>query len=442
MRTIVSKYGTPFKWYHFIIAFIIAVSLHILGAPVRFLLEYSPRKSETTADPETKAHYTPVIHGFENIDKHRIFAPPASPFDKRVLLFGACNVSTLYWHYWPGGQDLSGRSSIAYNLEKVLHQNPRTKNLYVYNLGMEGTGYVEALYFLLSVLEQPNIGLVVFSISQEGDNHIPNNVEGRYETYSRFLPKLQQLLEKYLAQYPEIKELKTYLDYVAGNSWTKKGMENPDRTVLLSETVANEAYTQLVEKENTTQLNLVQRMISKIELYARFHPSMEAIAYNSIGVGNTVNYVYRYGRASYKLPVWPDLYGDDEEKDLKPVEWYLKNFRPRKYPIEPRKYARYDIKDRTVLRLMGKLLGKKGIDLWIINPPDLAVAISPLVHEHWWLPLTESLKDLPNVKAIDISKLPMIDGTDLGGRVAPTYYGVMKQVDYLKPLIEKWSESR
>lgn len=378
-----------------------------------------PAKTETPAG-------SIVVNGFDNLPKHRIFDRPDSPFDKRIVMLGACQISSLHWDYTPEGFDTSGRSSLPYLLDKEFHKTPWTENLHVYNLGMEGTGYIEAFYFLLSVLEQPNIRLVIFSISQEGDNHIPNENPQRFGAYSRFLPRMETMMKSYIDQYPDIPELREYYDYVRRNPWTIAGRE------METSELGTEAAVKRIESDDPVK-GFANRMISFLEYNLatqRLRTNHRWISANTSAL--LVGFKEWLGILSART------YSAGNEK---PEEWYLSRFKPRPFPYTARTKARYRKLDQTALRAMAKLLAKKKIDLWVHNPADLAVRMNSIVNDGWWVPLTKSLSDLANVKTIDMSALPIENGIDTGGRVAPTYYGSLKTMKAFIPYIMEWNRN-
>ena len=415
-------YRFPFKPRQIGIALILAAVLCALNIGLRLftdLIYFHPKKA---AEPVARSI---VINGFENIANHRIFDKPDTPFDKRIIMLGACQVSSLHWDYTPAGFDPSGRSSLPYLMEKELRKYPPTRNVYVYNLGMEGTGYIEAFYFLLSALEQPNIRLVILSISQEGDNHIPNENRARFPAYSRFLPKMERMLKSYCSQYPDIAELNSYYEYVKNNPWTAAGRSMEDSH---EEPGAISKKIESVDPlKNATNSAIAFIEYNRCALEVKSHNRW--IAENASGLLDSVK---------EWLGIRPAH--ENHEMNLKPEEWYLSNFRPLAFPYGPRKYARFTERDKTALRAMAKLLAKKKIDFWVHNPPDLAVRMSSLVNDKWWEPLNRSLSDLPNVKTIDMSGYPVENGVDTGGRVAPTYYGSLKTAKAFMPFIAKWNE--
>jgi hypothetical protein len=376
--------------------------------------------------PENVKPNSVVINGFENLQQHRIFEKPSTPIDKRILMLGACQISSLHWDYSAAGFDPSGRSSLPYLMEKEFHKDLRTSNLYVYNLGMEGTGYLEALYFLLSTLEQPNIRLVVLSISQEGDTHIPDDSNTRFAAYSQFLPKMEKLLKMYHEKYPEITELDEYYQYVKNHRWTIAGREAEKKGAAVEVTLKDNGSSSFIKNQLTRAITFLE--YNSLCRSLKFHS--QTLSENTGGL---------LTRTKEWLGIQSAQKNTDE--NLQPAEWYIKNFKPRSYTVARRPFARYIKRDELAVRTMAKLLARKKIELWIHNPADLAVQMDSLVNDRWWVPLNKSVRDLPNVKTIDMSRLPIKNGIDVAGRVAPTYYGSLKTMNAFIPYILEWNKN-
>lgn len=418
-----NPYRFRFNSWQIIAALICAVGICILNVQFEIIPDFkyfAPQKSDEIKPDSI------VINGFENLSKHRIFEKPKTPLDKRIIMLGACQVSSLHWDYTPEGFDSSGRSSLPYLMEKELQKNPATSNVYVYNLGMEGTGYLEAFYFLLSVLEQPNIRLVVLSISQEGDTHIPDDSRSRFSAYSQFLPKMETMLKFYHAKYPEIIELHDYYEYVENHPWTVAGHE-----------LKNNKDTAAVHVKGESKSNFIRSTLSKATAFLEYNGLSRSLKFHSREISENT------GGILSELKEWLGIQTalKNNNVSLKPETWYIENFQPRAYTVTPRTFARYTKRDEAALRAMSKLLARKKIDFWVHNPADLAVRMNSLVNDRWWKPLKESLSDLPNVKTIDMSCYPIENGIDTAGRVAPTYFGSLKTMKAFIPYVQEWNKN-
>ena len=67
--------------------------------------------------------------------------------------------------------------------------------------------------------------------------------------------------------------------------------------------------------------------------------------------------------------------------------------------------------------------------------------MNDIVSKRWWEPLKKSVADLKNVRTIDMSSMPIENGRDTGGRVAPTYYGTLKTLKAFMPYIKEWNKN-